>query len=393
MPSTGCTLGHPMPDPVIYLDHAATTPMRPGVWEAMAPFAAQTFGNASGGHGAARRAKEALEDARERVAAAIGARPLEVVFTAGGTEADNLAVKGAVLAGGERRGVVTTAIEHAAVLDSARFVATLGCPLAVVGVDRAGVADPAEVADAVSAETGLVSVMAANNEVGARQPVRKIADEAKAAGAVLVHTDAVQAVVSEPLDVEDLGVDLMSIAAHKFGGPKGVGALYVRRGVRLEPVMHGGGHELGRRSGTQNVMGAVGMAVALEVAVTDRDRFRRDVAEARDRFEAGLSAATPEIVVNAAQDRLVQHSHIRFPGVPNDLLLIALDRAGVAASAASACQSGAATTSHVLSAMGMSDAQAGECLRFSFGWTSIPAEAEEAAGRVASAVASLDLTS
>jgi cysteine desulfurase len=393
MPSTGCTLGHPMPDPVIYLDHAATTPMRPGVWEAMAPFAAQTFGNPSGGHGAARRAKEALEDARERIAAAIGARPLEVVFTAGGTEADNLAVKGAALAGGERRGVVTTAIEHAAVLDSARFVATLGCPLAVVGVDRAGVADPAEVADAVSAETGLVSVMAANNEVGARQPVRKIADEAKAAGAVLVHTDAVQAVVSEPLDVEDLGVDLMSIAAHKFGGPKGVGALYVRRGVRLEPVMHGGGHELGRRSGTQNVMGAVGMAVALEVAVTDRDRFRRDVAEARDRFEAGLSGATPEIVVNAAQDRLVQHSHIRFPGVPNDLLLIALDRAGVAASAASACQSGAATTSHVLSAMGMSDAQAGECLRFSFGWTSIPAEAEEAAGRVASAVASLDLTS
>jgi cysteine desulfurase len=382
-----------MPDPVIYLDHAATTPMRPGVWEAMAPFAAQTFGNASGGHGAARRAKEALEDARERVAAAIGARPLEVVFTAGGTEADNLAVKGAVLAGGERRGVVTTAIEHAAVLDSARFVATLGCPLAVVGVDRAGVADPAEVADAVSAETGLVSVMAANNEVGARQPVRKIADEAKAAGAVLVHTDAVQAVVSEPLDVEDLGVDLMSIAAHKFGGPKGVGALYVRRGVRLEPVMHGGGHELGRRSGTQNVMGAVGMAVAMEVAVTDRDRFRRDVAEARDRFEAGLSGATPEIVVNAAQDRLVQHSHIRFPGVPNDLLLIALDRAGVAASAASACQSGAATTSHVLSAMGMSDAQAGECLRFSFGWSSILAEAEEAAGRVASAVASLDLTS
>ena len=393
MPSTGCTLGHPMPDPVIYLDHAATTPMRPGVWEAMAPFAAQTFGNASGGHGAARRAKEALEDARERIAAAIGARPLEVVFTAGGTEADNLAVKGAVLAGGERRGVVTTAIEHAAVLDSARFVATLGCPLAVVGVDRAGVADPAEVADAVSAETGLVSVMAANNEVGARQPVRKIADEAKAAGAVLVHTDAVQAVVSEPLDVEDLGVDLMSIAAHKFGGPKGVGALYVRRGVRLEPVMHGGGHELGRRSGTQNVMGAVGMAVALEVAVTDRDRFRRDVGEARDRFEAGLSGATPEIVVNAAQDRLVQHSHIRFPGVPNDLLLIALDRAGVAASAASACQSGAATTSHVLSAMGMSDAQAGECLRFSFGWASIPAEAEEAAWRVASAVESLDLTS
>ncbi|HEX2370378.1 MAG TPA: cysteine desulfurase family protein [Acidimicrobiia bacterium] len=382
-----------MPDPVIYLDHAATTPMRPGVWEAMAPFAAQTFGNASGGHGAARRAKEALEDARERVAAAIGARPLEVVFTAGGTEADNLAVKGAVLAGGERRGVVTTAIEHAAVLDSARFVATLGCPLAVVGVDRAGVADPAEVADAVSAETGLVSVMAANNEVGARQPVRKIADEAKAAGAVLVHTDAVQAVVSEPLDVEDLGVDLMSIAAHKFGGPKGVGALYVRRGVRLEPVMHGGGHELGRRSGTQNVMGAVGMAVAMEVAVTDRDRFRRDVAEARDRFEAGLSGATPEIVVNAAQERLVQHSHIRFPGVPNDLLLIALDRAGVAASAASACQSGAATTSHVLSAMGMSDAQAGECLRFSFGWSSILAEADEAAGRVASAVASLDLTS
>ena len=235
--------------------------------------------------------------------------------------------------------------------------------------------------------------MAANNEVGAHQPVRKIADEVKAVAPVLVHTDAVQAVVSEPLDVEDLGVDLMSIAAHKFGGPKGVGALYVRRGVRLEPVMHGGGHELGRRSGTQNVMGAIGMAVALEMAVADRDRFRRDVSEARERFEDDLSTAIPGVVVNATADRLVQHSHIRFPGVPNDLLLIALDRAGVAASAASACQSGAATTSHVLSAMGMTDAEAGECLRFSFGWTSTPAEAEEAAQRVAGAVASLDLAS
>ncbi len=337
-----------MSDQIIYLDHAATTPMRPGVWEAMAPYAAQTFGNASGGHTAARLAKEALEDARERVAVAIGARPLEVVFTAGGTEADNLAVKGAALSGGERRGVVTTAIEHAAVLDSARFLASLGCPLALVGVDHAGIANPGEVADAVTAGTGLVSVMAANNEVGARQPVRKIADEAKGAGAVLVHTDAVQTVVSEPLDVEDLGVDLVSIAAHKFGGPKGVGALYVRRGVRLEPVMHGGGHELGRRSGTQNVMGAVGMAVALEMAVADRDRFRRDVAVARERFEAALSAALSALVVNATDDRLVQHSHVRFPGVPNDLLLIALDRVGIAASAASACQSGAATTSHVL---------------------------------------------
>ena len=382
-----------MSDQIIYLDHAATTPMRPGVWEAMAPYAAQTFGNASGGHTAARLAKEALEDARERVAVAIGARPLEVVFTAGGTEADNLAVKGAALSGGERRGVVTTAIEHAAVLDSARFLVSLGCPLVLVGVDHAGIANPGEVADAVTAGTGVVSVMAANNEVGARQPVRKIADEAKGAGAVLVHTDAVQTVVSEPLDVEDLGVDLVSIAAHKFGGPKGVGALYVRRGVRLEPVMHGGGHELGRRSGTQNVMGAVGMAVALEMAVADRNRFRRDVAVARERFEAALSAALPAVVVNATDDRLVQHSHVRFPGVPNDLLLIALDRVGIAASAASACQSGAATTSHVLSAMGMSDAEAAESLRFSFGWTSTPAEGEEAADRVVRAVASLDLAS
>ena len=163
--------------------------------------------------------------------------------------------------------------------------------------------------------------------------------------------------------------------------------------MRLEPVMHGGGHELGRRSGTQNVMGAVGMAVALEMAVADRDRFRRDVAVARERFEAALSAALPAVVINATDDRLVQHSHVRFPGVPNDLLLIALDRVGIAASAASACQSGAATTSHVLSAMGMSDAEAAESLRFSFGWTSTPAEGEEAADRVVRAVASLDLAS
>jgi cysteine desulfurase len=365
----------------MYLDHAATTPMRPGVWESMEPFANESFANSSGSHQPARRAKNALEEARERAAYLLGAQPLEIVFTGGGTEADNLAVVGAALAGNRRGGVVTSAIEHEAVLESARFLSRLGCPVVVVGVDRWGMISPEEIGDAVDEQTVLVSVMAANNETGVIEPVAEVAAAARAANpAVAVHTDAVQSFISEEVDVNSLGVDLLSLAAHKFGGPKGVGLLYVRQGVNLEPVLHGGGQELGRRSGTHNVMGAVGMVAAMEATVADRERFRRTVGTARDRFEARLEETFADLKINAPHhSRLVQHSHVRIPGIRNETALVRLDQADLAASAASACQSGAATVSHVLTAMGMSPDDARQCLRFSFGWPTVEADGESAA--------------
>jgi len=372
--------------PMLYVDHAATTPMRPEVAEAMRPYEGDMFGNPSGVHGIARRAKDALEEARERVAQLLGCEPLEVVFTGGGTESDNLAVKGAALASGRRGGVVTVATEHEAVLQSAEFLSRLGCPVTIVDVDENGLVAPEAVAAAVTDETAVVSVMWANNETGVIQPVSEVAAAVRrVSGSVVVHTDAVQAAVSE--DVTADGLDLLTIAGHKLGGPKGVGALIVRSGVPLEPVIHGGGQELGRRSGTHNVAGAVGLATALESAVADRDRFRRDVGEARRRFEERLTSKLADVVINAPEDRrLVQHSHVHIPGIRNETVLIRLDRAGVAASAGSACQSGASSPSHVLTAMGMTPEQARECLRFSFGWTTRPEDGDELADAVVAAV-------
>ncbi|HEX7098435.1 MAG TPA: cysteine desulfurase family protein [Acidimicrobiia bacterium] len=371
---------------MLYVDHAATTPMRPEVAEAMRPYEGDMFGNPSGVHGIARRAKDALEEARERVAQLLGCEPLEVVFTGGGTESDNLAVKGAALASGRRGGVVTVATEHEAVLQSAEFLSRLGCPVTIVDVDENGLVAPEAVAAAVTGETAVVSVMWANNETGVIQPVSEVAAAVRrVSGSVVVHTDAVQAAVSE--DVTADGLDLLTIAGHKLGGPKGVGALIVRSGVPLEPVIHGGGQELGRRSGTHNVAGAVGLATALESAVADRDRFRRDVGEARRRFEERLTSKLADVVINAPEDRrLVQHSHVHIPGIRNETVLIRLDRAGVAASAGSACQSGASSPSHVLTAMGMTPEQARECLRFSFGWTTRPEDGDELADAVVAAV-------
>ncbi|MFQ5948820.1 MAG: cysteine desulfurase family protein, partial [Acidimicrobiia bacterium] len=318
-------------------------------------------------------------------------QPLEIVFTGGGTESDNLAVKGAALTGGRRGGVVTTAVEHEAVLESARFCSRMGCPVTIVGVDETGRVDPTEVAAAVDPHTSVVSVMTANNETGARQPVLKVAEAVRAVRPdVVIHTDAVQAFVSEDVTVAALGADLITLASHKFGGPKGVGLLYVHRGIDLEPVVHGGGQELNRRSGTHNVAGIVGMVTAMEAAVADRDRFQARVGEARRRFEDLLLQATPDLVVNGPlDDRLVQHSHVRIPGIKSETLLIRLDRAGVAAAAGSACQSGAVELSHVLEAMGMSHQAASECLRFTFGWTTTPKEGDEAARRVIAAVEGL----
>ena len=356
--------------------------MRPAVWEAMEPFVADTFGNSSGSHGVSRRAKNALEEAREVLAGLIGARPQEIVFTSGGTEADNLAIKGPSLSssGG---GVVTTAIEHEAVLESAHFLAGLGRSVVEVPPEPSGSVDPDRFAAAISPGTAVASVMTANNETGAVLPVAAIVRVVRSvAPRAAIHTDAVQAFNSEDINVDDLEVDLLSLAAHKFGGPRGVGLLYVRAGTALEPVLHGGGQELGLRSGTHNVMGAVGMAVAAQLAVVDRSHFRARVGPERDVFEVRLGELVGA-VRTIDGERLPQHAHLRFPNRINETMLIQLDQGGVAGSAGSACQSGAVTPSHVLTAMGMSASEAAECLRFSFGWTTEAGDGLKAAELVA----------
>jgi len=376
---------------VIYLDHAATTPMRPGVWDAMAPYTDVEFGNSSGIHRVSRRAKNALEEARETIAAGIGAGTLEIVFTSGGTESDNLALKGVVFNESRRRGVVTVAAEHEAVLETGDFLRRLGMPVTVVGVDTEGRVDPKRLVAAMDDQTAVVSVMLLNNETGVVQDLASIVEAVKTHDPeVLVHTDAVQAFSSEPIDVSALGVDLMSLAAHKFGGPKGVGLLYVREGTVLEPVQHGGGQELGRRSGTHDVGRAVGMAMAMAMASEDRDDFRHRVSQIRDDFEKRLTAGIEGLVVNTPENgRSPHHLNVRFPSVLNETLLVRMDLAGIAASAGSACQSGASEVSHVLEAMGLTPAEARESVRFSFGWPSTTDEAEQAAEIVTDLVGQL----
>jgi len=366
---------------MIYLDHAATTPMRPAVWEAMQPYADEVFGNSSGVHGVSRRAKNALEEARERISATIGASPQEIVFTSGGTESDNLALKGSVFNPSSRHGVVTVATEHEAVLETTDFLRRLGFPTHVVGVDRRGLVDRDALLALVDGDTAVVSIMWLNNETGVIQDLAPIVRRVKEHHPdVLVHSDAVQAFSSESIDVESLGIDLLTLTGHKFGGPKGAGILYVREGTPLEPVLHGGGQELGRRSGTHDVASAVGLATAMHAAAADRERFRSQVGQIRDDFEKRILATVEDAIVNTPEtDRSPQHLNVTFPGVRNQTLLLRLDRAGVAASAGSACQSGASEVSHVLESMGLSADEARQSVRFSFGWNSTSDEAAEAA--------------
>ena len=352
---------------MLYLDHAATTPLRPEVRDAMAPFVGERFGNPSGVHTTAQQAKNAVEEARERIAASIGAaRPLEIVFTGGGTEADNLAVLGSSWPG--HGAIVTTAVEHAAVLESARFAERNGQVVTILPVDRCGRISPGEVTAAVDAETAVVSVMMANNETGVCQPVDEIARRVHEVNTgTVVHTDAVQAFASLPVEVHDSGPDLISVSAHKIGGPQGVGFLFVRDGIKLEPVIHGGGQELGRRSGTHNVAAIVGLGAAVTASVADRDGYRTRVGAARDRFEQDLRSRTNIEVTAGDAQRLTSHSHLRFPGIAAETLLVRLDLVGVAAAAGAACHSGAIETSHVLDAMGIEPVAASESIRFSFG--------------------------
>jgi cysteine desulfurase len=368
-----------------YLDHAATTPMRPEAVEAMLPFLTDRFGNPSGSHAVAREARKALDEARDVVAQCLGARPSEVVFTGGGTEADNLAVIGRH---GARPGpVVCTAIEHHAVLHGCRALPEVRMapvhPDGVVDIDAlAGLLDPS---------VTVVSVMLANNEVGTIQPLADVVGTVHAAAPdAVVHTDAVQAFPW--LDVATLATDadLIAVSAHKFGGPKGVGALVVREGVAIEPIIHGGGQERDRRSGTYNVAGIVGMAAAMQATVGDRAESVARVRMLRDRLADTLLATVPDSTETGDRaTKIAGNCHLSFTGVESEALLVLLDGAGVCASAGSACTSGAVEPSHVLTAMGVPTDRAAGALRLSLGVTTTDADVDLALDVVPPAVARL----
>lgn len=378
-----------MPNP-IYLDHHSTTPVDPRVLDAMLPFFREHYGNASSrGHVFGRTAAAAVEDARERVAQAIGARYSGIVFTAGATESNALAIRGSAL---RRPGahLVTTAIEHRSVLDTCRRLEAEGWSLTVVPVDRFGRVDPQEVRRALRPDTLLVSVMAANNEIGTLQPIARIGAVVRDHGA-LFHVDATQALGRVPLDVDAASIDLLSLSAHKFYGPKGVGALYVRkrpRKVEPMPLVEGGGQENGLRPGTLNVPGIVGMGLACELSVRDMDEENARLRSLRDRLFSALARGIDGLALNGhPDDRLAGNLNVGIDGVEADALLLGL--AEVAVSAGAACSTGSAKPSHVLAAIGAAGGAARAALRFGIGRFNTAEEIDRAARLVVERVQGL----
>jgi cysteine desulfurase len=370
--------------PTAYLDHAATTPMRPEAVAAMLPFLTERFGNPSGSHSVARSARAALDEAREVMAGALGAEPGQVVLTGGGTEADNLAICGVQAALGGK--VVCSAAEHHAVLHATQAVGG-----EVVPVDAAGIVDLDALAAALTPDTRLVSVMLANNETGVVSPLHKVvAAVRERAPEALVHTDAVQAFPWLDVATEAAEADLVAVSAHKFGGPKGVGALVIRDRVAMRPILHGGGQERDRRSGTHNVAGIVAMAAAARATVERRAETMARVGALRDRLADGLLASVEGALETGPRERKIAgNCHLRFPGVEAEALLLMADQDGVCASAGSACASGAMEPSHVLLAMGLSREEAASGVRLSLGWPSTSEDIDQALTVIPKAVAHL----
>jgi cysteine desulfurase len=352
-----------------YFDHNATTPPDPAVIEAVARALGEDFGNASSVHHFGQRAKALLDEARTSIGQLIGAEPAEIVFTSGGTESDNLALRGAAeaLESTGKRHIITSSIEHEAVLNTVKALVKRGWTSTLLPVDATGIVAPASLAAVISRETAIVSVMHANNEIGTIQPIADLAAIAHEHGA-LVHTDAVQSVAKIPVDVRALGVDLLSLSAHKFNGPKGAGALWIRRGTRLVATMTGGKHERNRRGGTENVPGIAGMGVAARLARGKLDGEAGRIAALRDRLEAGILQAVQGTIVNGARaSRVPNTTNISFDGVEAESLLIALDLEGFAVSTGSACSSGTLEPSHVLRAMNLPSHRTQNSIRFSLG--------------------------
>jgi cysteine desulfurase len=358
----------------IYLDYAATTPTDPAVVETMLPYFTDSFGNPSSLYSYGQENKDAIEKARKTVAQAIGARPEEIIFTSGGTEADNTAISGVARANlSKGNHLITSAIEHHAVLETCHALAKSGFETTVVPVDGYGVVSPADIKKAITPKTTIISVMHANNEVGSIQPIEEIGKIAREAG-IYLHTDAVQTVGHLPVNVDRLGVDLLSVSAHKFYGPKGVGFLYARSGTRLEPFMHGGAQERGRRAGTENVAGIVGLATALELALANLDEEARRQTALRDRLIKGLLAIGGVQLNGHPSQRLPNNVNISVDYVEGESMLLNLDLDGICVSTGSACSSTSAEPSHVLKALNIAPEKAHCSLRFTLGKWSTDAD-------------------
>lgn len=351
-----------------YFDHNATTPVAPKVRDAMVSCLEGLYGNASSIHGFGQDAKACVERARRQVAELLACEPSEIVFTSGGTEADNLAILGTLRTlSGFRRHIITSSIEHPAVLNTCQQLNREGIEVSYLSVGSEGVVSPDDVRAALRPHTKLISIMHANNELGSIQPVVKISKIAREAG-VIFHSDGVQSTGKILTEVKKLGVDLFALSAHKFYGPKGVGALYVRKGTQLEQIQHGGRHERGYRAGTQNVPGIVGLGEAAALAKKKMPIETKRLADLRDRFEGSILNHVERAMVNGfGSDRVPNTTNIRFDGVEGEALVIALDLKGIAVSSGAACSSGAVEPSHVLKAIGLSSEQARSSIRFSFG--------------------------
>ena len=356
----------------IYMDYAATTPMQPEVAQAMQPYFSQRFGNPSSVHSMGQEAKDAVDEARIKVAALIACKPEEVTFTGGGTEADNQAVKGVCLANKDRGNhIITSPVEHHAVLNTCSYMKELGFDVTVVPVDEYGMVDPDSIRKSITAKTLLVSVMHANNEVGSIQPIEEIGRISRQAG-IYFHVDAVQTAGHLPIDVDRLGIDLLSASAHKLYGPKGVGMLYVRDGTRIAPLLHGGEQENGRRAGTENVPGIVGFGKAAEIALADMKEEAPRLTKYRDRLIDSIMKRMSDVYLNGHRtSRLPNNANFSFDFIEGESILMYLDAEGICASTGSACSSASSEPSHVLMALGIPVERARGSVRFSLGkWTS-----------------------
>ncbi len=376
---------------MVYLDHSATTPLDPEVLQAMMPYLTEEFGNASSVYGLGQRARQAIDQARDEVAAFYGVVAKEVIFTSGGTEGDNFALRGIAERNADRgRHIITSTIEHDAVLRSAEALERDGFEVTRLRVDRFGLVDPAALSEALRPDTSLVSIMHANNEVGTIEPIRELVAVTRERSDAYFHTDAVQSTGKIPVRVDELGVDLLSMSAHKLHGPKGVGCLIVRSGVRLEPQLHGGGHERNRRAGTENVAGIVGLAKAMGITSRDLTTNTAHLTALRDRLIEGVLDRIPGAELTGhPQQRLPHHASFLFAGVEGESLLLQLDMDGIAASSGSACTSGSLEASHVILALGYPRERALGSLRLSVGKGNTDADIDLVLARLPAMVARL----
>lgn len=361
----------------IYMDHNATAPVHPAVVDAILPYYREAYGNASSVHAFGREARSAMEEAREKIAEFIGAQPREIVFTSGGTESDNFAIAGVAYQNAKKgKHIITTAIEHPAVLNTCEHLETHGFEVTYLGVDRHGIVSLDDLREAIREDTILITIMHANNEIGTIEPMKEIGEIAREKGIVL-HSDAVQAVGKIPVNVDETGVDLISISAHKIYGPKGIGAMYMRRGTKVEPLIRGGHHERNRRAGTENVPGIVGFGKAVEVAASDLEEEGKRLFSLTEKLRTGLQDQLEHVYANGhPTERLPGTMNLSFDFLEGESILLNLDMKGVAVSTGSACTSGSLEPSHVMTAIGIPVATAQGAIRFSLGRANTEADVD-----------------